>query len=298
MVLKSDVERVSVHGGHSGQFCSHAQDSLEAVVEAYIQKGFVWVGITEHMPPTEERFLYPDEKSAGLDVAKIKRRFDEYIKTCKALKNKFISRIEIYVGFETEGYGGALDYAAKLREQYQPDYIVGSVHHINDISFDMGSDQYAKALQAAGGYEGLYSAYFDRQYELLHHLRPEVVGHFDIIRIFDANYLEHLLLPMVWKRICRNLEFIRQEGLILDFNLRALSKGAVEPYVAAPILKQAISMGIALVPGDDSHGVASVAKGFEKGINVLKTNKAPINWISPIDVKTLKKCQQETAGSN
>ena len=203
-------------------------------------------------------------------------------------ENKLTSKIEVYVGFETEAYSGALDYAAKLREQHRPDYIVGSVHHIDDISFDMGSDQYAKALQAAGGYESLYSAYFDRQYELLHHLKPEVVGHFDLIRIFDANYLDHLLLPLVWKRICRNLEFIRQEGLILDFNLRALSKGAVEPYVARPILKQALSMGIALVPGDDSHGVAGVAKGFEEGINVLKANNAPINWIRPIDIRTSK----------
>jgi histidinol-phosphatase (PHP family) len=288
MALKPDVDQVSVHGGHSGQFCSHAEDSLEAVIEAYIHKGFIWVGITEHMPPTEECFLYPDEKSAGLDIVKIRTRFDEYIKVCRALKKKFMSKIEIYVGFETEAYRGALDYASKLRQQYRPDYIVGSVHHIDDIPFDMGPDQYAKALQAAGGFEGLYSAYFDRQYELLHHLKPEVVGHFDLIRVFDTNYPDHLLLPSVWRRICRNLEFIRQEGLILDFNLRALSKGAAEPYVAGPILKQALSMGIALVPGDDSHGVAGVAEGFEKGINVLKANKAPLNWIKPIDFKPSK----------
>ena len=190
------------------------------------------------------------------------------------------------MGFETEAYTGAINYAIELRSRYKPDFIVGSVHHVNDIPFDMGPDQYALALQRTGGYEELYAAYFDRQHELLRVLKPEVVGHFDLIRIFDANYLEHLLLPLVWKRICRNLELIRREGLILDYNLRALSKGAAEPYVAAPILKQALSMGIALVPGDDSHGVASVARDYEKGIETLIASGAPTNWLRPVDVKT------------
>ena len=285
MVLKADIDRVSIHGGHSGQFCCHAKDSLEAVIEAYIQKGFAWVGVTEHMPPTKNLFLYPDERSFGFDIEKLRLRFDNYIKTCKELQKKYFSKLCIYVGFETEAYTGAINYAIELRSRYKPDFIVGSVHHVDDIPFDIGPDQYALALQRSGGYEQLYTAYFDRQYELLHVLKPEVVGHFDLIRIFDANYSEHLLLPLVWKRICRNLELIRTEGLILDYNLRALSKGAVEPYVAAPILKQAISMGIALVPGDDSHGVASVAGDYEKGIETLIAFGASTDWPRPVDVK-------------
>jgi len=130
----------------------------------------------------------------------------------------------------------------------------------------------------------LYCAYFDRQYELLSALKPEVVGHFDLIRIFDPNYLEHLVLPQVWERICRNLEFIRTNGLILDFNLRALSKGAEEPYVSKPILKKALSMGIAVVPGDDSHGVDSVGGHMDRGIEILSACGAATRWKRPVEV--------------
>jgi histidinol-phosphatase (PHP family) len=285
MVFKAEIDRVSIHGGHSGQFCCHAKDSLEAIIKAYIQKGFVWVGITEHMPPTKDLFLYPDERALGFNIEKLRLRFDKYIKTCQVLRKKYLSKLCIYVGFETEAYTGAANYAIGLRSKYKPDFIVGSVHHVNDIPFDMGPDQYAMALRKTGGYEQLYAAYFDRQYELLRALKPEVVGHFDLIRIFDVNYLEHLLLPLVWNRICRNLELIRTEGLILDYNLKALSKGAMEPYVAAPILKQALSMGIALVPGDDSHGVDSVARHYEEGIETLIAFGASTDWLRPVDVK-------------
>ncbi|MGD9211214.1 MAG: histidinol-phosphatase [Desulfobacteraceae bacterium] len=281
MTPNSAVELVSIHGGHSGQFCSHALDSLEAIVKEYICKGFVWIGITEHIPPTNDRFLYPDEKAAGLTPEIMRQRFNNYVKTCRELQKKYEGQIQIYTAFETEGYPEALSYAEELRLRYRPDYIVGSLHHINDISFDSGIDEYSKALQSVGGYEALYSTYFDRQYELLCRLRPEVVGHFDLIRIFDSNYNDHLLLPEVWQRICRNLEFIRKNDLILDFNLRALSKGAKEPYVAVPILKQALSLGIALVPGDDSHGVASVGENIEKGITQLISAGANTQWIRP-----------------
>ena len=49
---------VSVHGGHSGQFCGHAKNTLEEIVLAYIDKGYPWVGITEHMPPVADAFVY------------------------------------------------------------------------------------------------------------------------------------------------------------------------------------------------------------------------------------------------
>ncbi len=280
---EKNVQLVSVHGGHSGQFCCHAQDSLEAVVNAYISKGFAWVGITEHMPPGEDRFVYPDEAAAGLDAKALNERFAEYIFTCRQLQRRYASEIRLYVGFETECYTGALDFALELKSKFKPDYMVGSVHHVNDIAFDMDEAQYYSALTATGGYEKLYCAYFDAQYELLEKLSPKVVGHFDLIRIFDDDYARHLCLPAVWKRIMRNLEFIRKKDMILDFNLRALSKGAAEPYVSAPILKQALSLGIAVVPGDDSHGVMSVGSNIEKGIDILTQLDGATQWAEPVD---------------
>ncbi|MCZ6839248.1 MAG: hypothetical protein O7G13_08210 [Alphaproteobacteria bacterium] len=40
MAAKMLPRYVSVHGGHSATFCSHAEDTLEKVVERYIELNF------------------------------------------------------------------------------------------------------------------------------------------------------------------------------------------------------------------------------------------------------------------
>ncbi len=265
-----NIERVSIHGGHSGQFCNHAQDTLEEVIIAYIEKGFTWVGITEHMPPTDDAFLYPEEKQAGLTAAAMAQRFDNYMGEAKRLQKAYADQIEILVGFETEDTTGAIDLARQLVEKYSPDYIVGSVHHIDDIPFDYSPEAYQQAADGCGSMEALYCRYFDRQYELIQQLKPQVVGHFDLIRIFDTVYRRNLLFQSVQKKIMRNLELIKELDLILDFNVAALKKGAIEPYISRTILTQALYKRIAIVPGDDSHGVDQVGLHLDDGIRILR----------------------------
>lgn len=275
------LRRVSVHGGHSGQFCNHAQDTLEAVVQAYIEKDFAWVGLTDHMPPSDDAYLYPEERALGLTAAAMAERFGRYMAEARRLQALYADRIEILVGFETEDTPGSLELARRLIAEYAPDYIVGGVHHIETIPFDYSPEAYRRAADSCGGLEGLYCAYFDRQLQLIEALKPQVVAHFDLIRIFDTAYRRQIMLPEVQKRIRRNLEAIRDLGLILDFNVAALKKGAFEPYVCQPILLQARYLRIAAVPGDDSHGVAQVGLHLDQGMAILQRMGFDTNWPKP-----------------
>ena len=81
--------RVSVHGGHSGQFCGHAKNTLEEIVKAYIAQGYRWVGLTEHMPPDRIEHGYPEEADAGLSAKDQYARFTEYITTARHLQKKY-----------------------------------------------------------------------------------------------------------------------------------------------------------------------------------------------------------------
>lgn len=275
------IQRVSIHGGHSGQFCNHAKDTLEAVVQAYVDQGFAWVGLTEHMPPTDDVYLYPEEREAGLTAESMLERFGRYMEEARRLQQCYADRIEIRVGFETEDTPGSVTLAEELIARYSPDYIVGSVHHIGGIPFDYSEKEYKRAADAVGGMEALYCAYFDRQFDLLGRLKPKVVGHFDLIRLFDPIYRRHLMMPDVQKKIRRNLELIRDLESILDFNVAAIKKGAFEPYISRPILTQALYLRIPIVPGDDSHGVDTVGLHLDEGIKILKGMGVGTNWRKP-----------------
>ncbi|MES2624056.1 MAG: histidinol-phosphatase [Pseudomonadota bacterium] len=274
------IQKVSVHGGHSGQFCLHAKNNLEEVVEAYIAQGFSWVGITEHMPPMTDDHRYPDEAEHGITSDALQKQFARYFTECRALQEKYADRIKLFTAFETETYPGSVSYIQKLMKATKPDYIVGSVHHVGGNSIDVNSQLYEKAKMESGDLEQLYCNYFDAQLTMLGELEPSVVGHFDLIRIFDSNYLETLQLHSVWARVVRNLELIAELDLILDFNLRGFDK-TVEQYPSLPVLKKAIELGIAIVPGDDSHGVNSVGRNYDRGVALLAELGHNCQWREP-----------------
>ena len=71
-------------------------------------------------------------------------------------------------------------------------------------------------------------------------------------------------------------------GLILDLNVRALSKGALEPYISAPLMEYAIAEGILMSPGDDSHGVEDVAANIIAGAEILVARGGRANWAKPV----------------
>ena len=278
---QTPVSHVSVHGCHSGQFCCHSSDTLEDMVQVYIEKGFKWFGITEHVPPISDRYLFEEEVEQGWNAKSMYRRFANYFVESRRLQKKYESEIRILVGFETETCIGYVRFIKELRSTFRPDYIVGSVHFVNDMVIDGTPEMYDQAVAKAGGLDELYVDYFDQQFELLESLQPEVVGHFDLVRIHDSQYHERLVKPVISDRISRNLEKVKDLNAILDFNVRAFDKGGLEPYVTESILEMALEIGVPCVPGDDSHGTAGVGRHLETGIEILKQHGFDTNWPMP-----------------
>lgn len=267
------MRKISLHGGHSGQYCDHARDTLADILAAYHGAGFECVGLTEHMPPIGDAGLYPDEIELGRTPGWMEARFALYVAEGRSLAREYKDRMRILVGIESEWYPGCAPWVADLRRYHALDYVVGSVHHVRGVCFDFSKEGYDKVAAMCGGTSRMYAAYFDEQFEMLREIKPEIVGHFDLIRLHDSDYLQTVTEPEVWVRIMRNLEWIRDAGAILDINARALLKGQPEPYVCAPILDAAKKLGIGVAYGDDAHGVADVGYGFEQVAELLSARR-------------------------
>ncbi len=281
ILIMETIKKVSVHGGHTGEFCLHAEDTLKAVIEKYIREKFFWIGITEHCPPLNDKLRYPEEAKAGISAMSLKKKFRKYIAAVNDLKSRYACRIKIFTAFETEAYDGYIDYTRELIKTHRPDYIVGSVHHINNLCFDYSREIYYKTAASLGSLDIMYEKYFDKQYELIINLKPAVVGHFDLIRIFDQEYEKRIRKKSIWKRVVRNLMACRDNSLILDFNTRALKKGAKEPYVSSTVLEKAKKLGVKIVPGDDSHGVKDIGTHIKQGITILDKAGFDTDWPLP-----------------
>ena len=233
---------------------------------AYVDKGFEWVGITEHIPPAAD-FLFPWEIEEGQTLESRMERFTEYFSVVRKLQREYRDSIRILVGFETESYTGYVAHVNMLRNRFQPDYIVGSVHHVRDICIDGPPEWYAQAVEKVGGIDALFD---DQQYELIEELEPEVVGHFDLIRMHDRDYRQRLETPKIKKTTSRKSRPLGRFSISISGPSK---RAALNPTYPNPSWKWPWI--------GDSHGVAGVGLHIEKGIEILTQTGFSTDWQLP-----------------
>jgi histidinol-phosphatase (PHP family) len=266
--------KVSLHGGHSGEFCEHAKDSLEQVLEAAAAAGYHTFGVSEHAPRSQERFLYSTERQKGYDLERLSREFEAYAPTVRKLAREFEGRLTVLCGFEAEVIptSGYREEMLGLRRRFGFDYMVGSVHYVDEITIDGPRPDFERALAARGGLDPLAVAYYEAVGEMVEALRPEVVGHFDLIRL-NAGSEAPLDTPPIRRAAARALEAVRACDAILDVNTAGYRKGLGMPYPAPWLIEAARAMDIAFCFGDDSHGIAQVGQGIEEARQYLLENQ-------------------------
>ncbi|KAJ1915659.1 hypothetical protein H4219_004189 [Mycoemilia scoparia] len=257
---------------HSGQFCNHAHGTLEEVIESAKSKKFHTIGLSEHIPRTRAKDLYPEE--SHLTPPDLFELFENYVEEARRLKALNENKINIIIGAETEYITPeATSLIEELRSKYSLDYVVGSLHHVKEIPIDFDKETYQKALDSCGGdYNELYSVYFDAQYELITRIKPEVIGHFDLIRIFSPKSEQSLAdRPEVWAKVQRNIDAAIKYNAIFEINSRAWKKGLPNAYPLKDVLQELINRGAKFTISDDSHGPRDVGLYYSNLFEYLKT---------------------------
>src|SRR5207247_744572 len=168
-----------------------ATGTLWEMLQAAVEAGYHTFGVSEHAPRGEARFLYREERERGWDMAKIEEDFRRYTAALQALVAEFAERLVVLRGFEAEVVPAA-DYERRMRayrEQRLPDgapafdYFVGSVHYVDEKHIDGSLESYRQAMAACGGPEALAVRYYEAVAEMVEQLRPDVVGHLDLIKL-------------------------------------------------------------------------------------------------------------------
>jgi histidinol-phosphatase (PHP family) len=257
--------KVSLHGGHSREFCDHAYSSLREMLEAAVAAGYHTFGVTEHAPRVEARFLYPNEIVMGWDVPKLLADFERYAHTLPALVEEFSDRLVVLRGFEIEVVPAAsyVSLMQDFRHRYGFEYIVGSVHYVREISIDGSMEEFQRAIDACGGVEPLAVCYYQTVAQMVTALQSEVVAHLDLIKLHGRHFgLQET--DTVRRAAEEALEAVRATGGIVEINTAGYRKGLGEPYPAPWLVQLAQRMGIGFCLSDDSHRVEQVGFGIEQ----------------------------------
>ena len=265
--------KVSLHGGHSRRFCEHAEGELRAVLEAAVEAGYYTFGVSEHAPRSQERFLYPSELQKGYTVERLAREFGQYAQAIAQLTEEFSGRLVVLRGFEAEVVPASSyrDEMVGYRHHYGFDYMVGSVHYVNEIAIDGEMSGFERALEEAGGLEALAIRYYQSVAEMIEALRPEVVGHLDLIRK-NAGPDAVLDTPAIRQAADGALDAAARHNCILDLNTAGYRKGLGSPYPAPWLVVRAHEKRIGFCFGDDSHGPGQVGAGVDQARQYLLDN--------------------------
>lgn len=265
--------KVSLHGGHSGQFCDHAKGSLRELVEAAIESGMPIYGMSEHGPRYHEDHMFPTELERGEGVDYLIDLFHAYSKEASLLQKEYGDRINLLKGFEIESIDESYyDKMLKLKNDGKFDYIIGSLHHVRGICIDAWPEWLDKAIELCGGLENTAVEYYSEIEQMIRYVKPEVLGHIDLIGKFveDVNVLN---TTKINEQLEKTLHAAKENEIILDLNVYPYRKGKEFPYPAPWIVEMARDMGLTFCFGDDSHSPDSVGVGIEKGREYLLSHK-------------------------
>ncbi|KAL9933918.1 hypothetical protein V8E36_007000 [Tilletia maclaganii] len=285
------------HHSHSGSYCSHAQSALEHVVARAATLGFSTYGLSEHVPRALPSELYPEEVEAALTPTQLASRFHAYLQHARQLQSEYSSNnnhMQILVGCETEntdGEGEHLHYFIHTILRTPPsttnhpaqigtgtlDYIVGSVHHVHSIPIDFDLPHFNHALNRFGPHEedrhaALMIAYLDAQLLLLHRLQPEIIGHFDLCRLYHPtasmrpgpDTSPDSILHTLWANVERNVRYAASYGALFELNASSFRKGWSTSYPGQEVLELILSLGGRVCFSDDSHGTHQVGLNYHR----------------------------------
>ncbi|MFT6396879.1 MAG: histidinol-phosphatase (PHP family) [Bradymonadia bacterium] len=242
------------------------------MLEAAVDQGFAAYGVSEHAPRYGEHLLYDQEREWGWEVPKLIELFDSYTTEIFALAEEFEGRLDVLRGFEAEVVPGA-DWLPRMNALRSRgfDFVVGSVHHVREISLDGPMADFERALELCGGLEPLVVEYYESLAKMVRLFQPEVVGHLDLVRK-NGRHVGDVDTPRARDAAMAALEQVKRTGGILDLNCAAYRKGMQSPYPAPWLVAAAHDLGIPFCFGDDSHGASEVGQDLERGRDYLLQN--------------------------
>jgi histidinol-phosphatase (PHP family) len=175
------------------------------------------------------------------------------------LKHLYAPQIDLLVGLETD-YITPLDIDALERllerEQGRIEYVVGSVHHVNEQGIDFSKEWWEACLSsfesssspsdtASNGKftdaatTSYLLSYLTSQHTLLTRLQPPVIGHFDLCRLYTPALplTDAQRFPGVWEAVRRNVQEVVAYGGMFEVSAASFRKGWGDGYPGREVLQ-------------------------------------------------------------
>ncbi|HIP59271.1 MAG TPA: histidinol-phosphatase HisJ family protein [Campylobacterales bacterium] len=211
--------------------CNHASGEMEEYVKQAIKNGTKYFGFSDHAPMDYDpkyRMMFSQMK--------------EYEQSVKDLQEKYKDDINILLAYEVDYLENHMD---KRVLNADVDYFIGSVHFIGKWGFDNP--------EFIGNYkhkdiDKIWQEYFDTIEALAKSGLFDIVGHLDLIKVF--NFLPKKDVRLIAKDA---LKAIKKANMVIELNMSGLRKPTGEIYPSASLLESISELDIPITFSSDAH---------------------------------------------
>ncbi|MFC4994527.1 histidinol-phosphatase [Rubritalea tangerina] len=237
--------------------CMHAEGEPEQFIDAAIAAGVTEYGIADHAPTGLEVFD---------DWRMLYSQLPDYFAWVERAKAHAGDRLPIRVGMECDWLPGCEEWIEQLRGSYAWDYLIGSVHYINDgAAWDFDNPKWVGSKWAESDVEDVWVRYWQAYIAMADSGLFDIFGHPDLIKKFGhrpEGDLRRFYEPAV--------DAIATSGAVIELNTAGWHKPCAEQYPHSDFLELARDGGIDLVISSDAHHPSEVARDFERAKEVAR----------------------------
>ena len=213
-------------------------ENILAYCEVAAERNISQMGITEH-----DRYL------DDIDLAAFQRA------------REFSRDVELRLGIEVDFVPGTEEQMEWVATALPYDYIIGSVHRVEEEEVDRASDQ--EVYEKWDTYD-LYDAYFANVREAALSGRFDVLGHPDLIKIF-----RHFPDRDITNILEETADAVAESAIVVDVNAAGLRKPVGEVYPSRKFLEMFHRRGVPIILSSDAHAPEDVAAGYETSLKLV-----------------------------
>lgn len=250
-------------------FCDGTGIADDFVKEA-IARGFRTIGFSSHAPlPFVSDWTMPKE------------RLDEYIDYIQKIKAKYASEMEVYLGLEYDYLGEGVVSGYRHSFDNRLDYTILSVHFLGKyddgtpwtIDGSFSEIERGIAETFSGDVQKAVETYYTYIGEGCLLLKPDIVGHIDLIKIHNKNNCFFNETADWYKKAAFEcLKKIKESGAVMEINTGGILRDLINDFYPSQFLiKEAIALNIPIMVNSDAHAKNHIDGCYDKAFETLRS---------------------------
>ena len=233
---------------HNHTTWSDGESTLAELIDSAKRAGIAELGISDHyvLDPANRRFQWAIAPES-LDA------YVEQVQKAIAATNDLTIRLGLEVDYIPE----TIEQAKKQLNPYPFDYLITSVHFVNDFPIDLELKSWQELSQESRN--NIWRSYWRILRSAAESCYFDIIGHFDLPKKYG--YYPSVDLT---EEALAVLDAMATAGMAIEINCSGWDKPINEAYPSLFYLQEASRRNIPLIINSDSHTANNVTRNFDR----------------------------------